>query len=78
MVAEGLVADKKKQKQVFGLKEWTQFSITFGTISDTILCINATELRFPFLPQSSVGLTQRRVHFFSAGGIKTEDVFNTA
>jgi hypothetical protein len=41
---------QKKQKKVFGLKEWTQFNITFWTIDDTILCIHPTKLRFPFLP----------------------------
>ena len=49
LIAEGLVANKKKQKQLFGPKEWTQFNVTFWTIDDAVFVHPRNKAQIPFL-----------------------------
>ena len=48
LVKDGLVANKRKQKQLFGKNELTQFNITFWTIDDTHFVYPRNKAQIPF------------------------------
>ena len=48
MTEEGLVVNKKKQKQLFGEKELVQFSTTFWTVDDAQFIHPRNKAQIPF------------------------------